>query len=48
MDKLGYLLAFYTIAWLVIFGYVLALFSRQKKLHREIEQLKDAFKDKTK
>jgi len=46
MENLGYLLAVYTIVWLVIFGYVLVLIRGQKRLRREVEQLKDALKDK--
>ncbi|MFH0942181.1 MAG: CcmD family protein [Chloroflexota bacterium] len=46
MDNLGYLFAVYTIVWAVIFGYVLVLIRGQKKLRREIEQLKEAIKEK--
>lgn len=46
MDNLGYLFAVYTVAWLVIFGYVLFLITGQKKLRREIEQLKASIKEK--
>jgi len=44
MDNFWYLFAAYTIIWLVLFGYVLVLNSRQKKLHTEVEQLKTAKK----
>lgn len=42
MSRMGYLLLAYSITWLVIFGYTLALGRRQAKLEREIAALKDA------
>lgn len=46
MENAGYLLAAFTIVWAVVFGYVLSLFNRQRRLHREINSLKEAFKEK--
>jgi CcmD family protein len=46
MENAGYLFAAYTIIWLFLFGYVLVLVSRQKKLRREIDRLKEATKGK--
>lgn len=46
MENAGYLFAAFTIIWAVIFGYVLAMFNRQRGLRREIDQLKRAFEDK--
>lgn len=46
MENGGYLLSAFTIAWAVIFGYVLLLLNRQKRLRREIESLKEALKEK--
>jgi CcmD family protein len=41
MENAGYMLTAFTIVWAVIFGYVLVLFNRQRKLRREIDLLKD-------
>jgi CcmD family protein len=46
MENAGYLFAAYTIIWLMLFGYVLVLINRQKRLSREIERLRDAVKDR--
>lgn len=37
---MGYLFAAYSVIWAVIFGYVLYLYLRQRKLLREIESLR--------
>jgi CcmD family protein len=39
MDNLGYLFAAFAVIWVVVFGYILVLVNRQKKLKREIEKL---------
>lgn len=39
MDNLGYLFAAFAVIWIVVFGYILVLMNRQKKLKREIEKL---------
>ena len=39
MDDLDYLFAAFTAVWVVIFGYVLMLSFKQKKLQREIESI---------
>ena len=39
MDNLGYLFAAFAVIWVMIFGYILVLMNRQKKLKREIEKL---------
>jgi len=46
MENAGYLFAAYTIIWVVLFGYVLLLLSRQRKLRREIDSLKEVLRDK--
>ncbi len=46
MENFGYLLAAFSIAWAVVFGYLLMLLNRQKKLHREINLLKEELKGK--
>ncbi|MEW6141753.1 MAG: CcmD family protein [Chloroflexota bacterium] len=45
MENIGYLFAAYTIIWLVVFGYVLSLSSRQNKLRRELDSLKATLKE---
>lgn len=40
MENAGYLLAAFAIVWAVVFGYVLILLNRQKRLQREIDSLK--------
>jgi len=39
MENLGYLLAAYSIIWAVVFGYVLFLQRKQRKLQRQIDLL---------
>ena len=46
MENAGYLFAAFSIVWAVVFGYVLLLFNRQRRLRREIDSLKEAFKEK--
>lgn len=46
MENADYLLAAYTIVWLVLFGYVLLLLRQQGRLRREIDSLKEAIKEK--
>ncbi len=46
MENAGYLLAAFAIAWALVFGYVLLLFNRQRRLRREIDSLKEALKEK--
>ncbi len=46
MENAGYLLAAFTIIWALVFGYVFLLFNRQRKLRREIDTLKKAFREK--
>lgn len=40
MENLGYLLAAYTVIWAVVFGYVLFLQRKQRRLQRQIDALK--------
>ena len=47
MENLGYLFAAFAVVWVVLFGYVLILIQRQKKLQREIDLLKEAFHQET-
>ncbi len=46
MENAGYLFAAFTIVWAVVFGYVLLLFNRQRRLRREIDSLKEVSKEK--
>ncbi len=42
MENLGYLLAAYTIIWAVVFGYVLFMQRKQKRLQRQIKLLQES------
>lgn len=46
MENAEYIFAAFTIVWVVVFGYVLSLFNRQKGLRREIDSLKEVIKEK--
>ena len=46
MENAGYLLAAFTLIWAFVFGYVLMLINRQRRLKREIELMKETFKEK--
>jgi len=46
MENASYLFAAFTVIWALIFGYVLALFNRQRRLQREIDSLKEVLKGK--
>ncbi len=46
MQDAGYIFAAYTIIWVVLLGFVVAMMNRQTKLRREIERLKELVKDK--
>ena len=45
MENAGYLFAAFTLIWALVFGYVLLLFNRQRRLRREIDSLKEALKE---
>ena len=40
MENLGYLLAAYTLIWAVVFGYVLMMQRKQRKLEHQIDVLR--------
>ncbi len=46
MENSGYLFAAFSVVWAVVFGYVLLLFNGQRRLRREINSLKEVFKEK--
>ena len=39
MENLGYFLAAFIVVWALVFGYVLWLFVRQRKLRQELKSL---------
>ncbi|MDO8568082.1 MAG: CcmD family protein [Dehalococcoidales bacterium] len=46
MDNGGYLFAAFAIVWALVFGFVVILFGRQRKLQREIKALEEGLKQK--
>ena len=44
MENSGYLLAAFTLIWLLVFIYIFILINRQKKLRQEINSLKKVLK----
>ncbi len=46
MENFGYLLAAFSMAWALVFGYVLLLLNRQRRLQQEINSLKEVLKGK--
>jgi CcmD family protein len=42
MENLGYLFAAYTVIWAVVFGYVLFMQRKQKKLQQQIDLLRES------
>ena len=46
MENFGYLVAAFSMAWALVFGYVLLLLNRQKRLQQEINSLKEVLKEK--
>ena len=47
MENFGYLLAAYTIIWAIVFGYVLFMQRKQRRLQRQIDMLQESV-DKSK
>jgi CcmD family protein len=39
MENLGYLLAAYTVIWAIVFGYLLYLQRKQRRLQRQLDLL---------
>ena len=48
MENAGYLFAAFIIIWAIVFGYVLVLVGRQRRLKRELESLKEEIERKNK
>jgi CcmD family protein len=44
MENWGYLVAAYTIIWVVLSIYIFAIYRRQRQLRREIDSLKQKLK----
>jgi len=42
MENLGYLLAAYAVIWAVVFGYILVLQRKQRKLKKQVDALKES------
>ena len=42
MENIGYLLAAYTIIWAVVFGYILFMQRKQRRLQRTIDMLQES------
>ena len=42
MENLGYLFAAYTVIWIVVFGYILFMQRKQKKLQQQINLLEQS------
>lgn len=47
MENAGYLLAAFIVIWVVVFGYVGFMMRKQRKLHRQLDLLRDTI-DKSK
>jgi len=45
MENAGFLFATFTIVWVLLFGFVLLLFNRQRQLRGEINTLRESLKD---
>jgi CcmD family protein len=48
MENFGYLLAAFIIIWVAVFAYVFSLSQKQKRLRREIDQLKATLQEQKK
>ncbi|MBI4304581.1 MAG: CcmD family protein [Chloroflexi bacterium] len=46
MENASYVFAAYAIVWAFVFGYVLILLGRQRKLQKEIESLREVLRGK--
>jgi len=42
VENTGYLIAAYTIIWVVILGYIFYLLHKQRKLRQQMDSLKDS------
>ena len=46
MENAGYLVAAFSAVWVVLFGFLLSLLMKQKRLQQEVNSLKEALKEK--
>ena len=46
MNNLGFLCAAYTVVWVLLFLYILALSRRNRALEREIDELRELLQSK--
>jgi CcmD family protein len=46
MENAGYLFAAYALIWATVFGYVLLLINKQKRLRQDLESLEKALQEK--
>jgi CcmD family protein len=46
MENMGFLFAAYSIVWALIFGFVLIMYNRQRKLRRKIDLLSEEIEQK--
>ena len=46
MENAGYLFAAYAIAWVLVFGFLLVMVNKQRRLQREIDLLKKVSPEK--
>ena len=46
MENAGYLFAVFGIVWALVFGYILVLVKRERRLREEIKSLKEALQKK--
>ena len=45
MENAGFLFAAFAIVWILLFGFVLLLYNRQRKLRGEIKALRESLED---
>ena len=46
MENVSYVFVAFAIVWAVVFGYILLLLNRQRRLQQEIDLLKQRLKDR--
>jgi CcmD family protein len=46
MENAGYVFAAFAVIWALVFGFLLFLVSRQRKLRQEIDSLRETIKEK--
>lgn len=46
MDDLEYLFTAFAVVWIIVYGYILVLFLRQRRLRQQIEMLQERITSK--